>query len=195
MHDKWNDSGIFGYMGTYHRVRIFVDFWNLFGQCKLAGKNKPEIDYDLLLQMVFRESSGGDKRFEGVHVYVSNLEADASAVKIVDVLEKMRGVEIKPFNTKARKQKCPSCKQSFRQSEEKGADVALVTDMLSHAWNGSYDLGALLSTDSDFVPAVQFLQARGVKIVVASFAPTCELAKVAWGHIDLSMYWRYFGIK
>jgi uncharacterized LabA/DUF88 family protein len=193
--ERWEDSGVFAYSGTHHRVRIFVDFWNLFDSCKLASKNKIEVDYDLLLQLIFFECSHSEQRFEGVHFYVSTPESDPAAEKIVELLHKMRGIQVNRFSTKSRKRKCPYCQKSVRRREEKGADVALVTDMLSHAWNGSYDMGCLVSTDSDFIPAVRFLQSRGVKIVVASFDPDCELAQAAWGRLDLSIYWRYWGIR
>jgi len=39
--------------------------------------------------------------------------------------------------------------------EEKGVDVALAVDMLTGAFEGSYDTGVLVSSDGDFKPAVE----------------------------------------
>ena len=69
-----------------------------------------------------------------------------------------------------------------RHSPEKGVDSAIVTDLFSLAWEGAYDIGILLSSDADFVPAVERLQEKGVKIVNATWKDYGhQLAKVCWG--------------
>lgn len=70
---------------------------------------------------------------------------------------------------------------------EKGADVALVTDMLVLAFNDAYDTAVLVSGDTDFVRAIEAVQARGKKVEVAMFshATGAELKRKADGFIPL----------
>ena len=45
----------------------------------------------------------------------------------------------------------------------------LVADMIRLSWENAYDVAVLLSSDSDFIPAVEHLQRRGLKVVHAGF--------------------------
>ena len=53
--------------------------------------------------------------------------------------------------------KCPNCQGDMRGTEEKGVDTRIVTDMISLAWVGNYDVAVLVSSDRDFIPVVEFL--------------------------------------
>ena len=74
----------------------------------------------------------------------------------------------------------------MKNTVEKGVDVSIVTDMLQHAWDNTYDIGVLVSPDGDFIPAVQFLDKRGKKILHAGFGNHgSELKAACWAHIAL----------
>ncbi|MEX2230053.1 MAG: NYN domain-containing protein [Dehalococcoidia bacterium] len=76
--------------------------------------------------------------------------------------------------------------QPFSRTEEKGVDTAIVTDMIRLAWEDAYDIAVLVSSDRDFIPAVQFLDDRGFKVVQAAFPPKgADLARACWGSFDL----------
>jgi len=47
---------------------------------------------------------------------------------------------------------------------EKGFDTALVTDLLSLAWETSWDVAVLISSDRDFIPAVEMLNRKGYRV-------------------------------
>ena len=81
---------------------------------------------------------------------------------------------------------CPHCKQKINRTEEKGVDTAIATDMIRLAWEQVYDIGILVSSDADLVPAVEFLSLRGRKIVQAGFPPIgSALATACWASFDL----------
>lgn len=44
--------------------------------------------------------------------------------------------------------------------EEKGIDVALAIDFIAHAMDNKYDIGVIFSTDTDLVPALEFVYRR-----------------------------------
>lgn len=69
---------------------------------------------------------------------------------------------------------------------EKGVDTSIVTDLLSLAWEGSWDIAVLLSSDRDFIPSVTRLQDKGFKIINAHFPPQgMDLARTCWAGLDL----------
>ena len=66
---------------------------------------------------------------------------------------------------------CPNCENKVTATVEKGIDTALATDMIRLAWEDAFDIGLIVSSDSDFVPVVQFLDSRGHKMIQAGFPP------------------------
>jgi len=55
---------------------------------------------------------------------------------------------------------------------EKGVDVKLTTDMLIHGFGGNYDVLVLVSSDSDFVDALQAIKDKGKHVEIALLGPT-----------------------
>ncbi|MEU9887880.1 NYN domain-containing protein [Sphaerisporangium sp. NPDC051011] len=81
---------------------------------------------------------------------------------------------------------CPTCDQPYRARLEKGVDAAIVTDMLSLAWQDAYDVAVLITSDADFVPAVERIQERGLKVINAGWSGKGHQLKAAcWGSFDL----------
>ena len=65
---------------------------------------------------------------------------------------------------------------------EKGIDVQLATDLLTHAYKNNYDTAVLVAGDNDFVPALQAVKDNGKHIEVALFGKeetSRELRRVA----------------
>jgi uncharacterized LabA/DUF88 family protein len=81
---------------------------------------------------------------------------------------------------------CPACSKPYMAKPEKGVDTAIVTDMLSLAWQDAYDVAILVSSDADFVPAVERVQERGIKVVNAAWPGKGHNLKGAcWAAFDL----------
>ncbi len=58
--------------------------------------------------------------------------------------------------------------------------------MLSLAWEGSFDVALLLSSDRDFIPAVDKLQSKKFKVINATWrGHGNELAKVSWASYEM----------
>ena len=69
---------------------------------------------------------------------------------------------------------------------EKGIDTAIVTDMISLAWENAWEVAILVSSDRDFIPLVEFLTNKGLKVINAHFPPKgMDLARHCWGSFDL----------
>ncbi|MBU0703367.1 MAG: NYN domain-containing protein [Chloroflexi bacterium] len=68
---------------------------------------------------------------------------------------------------------------------EKGIDTAIVTDMISLAWANAWDVAVLVSSDRDYIPLVEFLTTKGLKVINAYFPPHgAHLARTCWANID-----------
>jgi uncharacterized LabA/DUF88 family protein len=68
----------------------------------------------------------------------------------------------------------------------KGVDTAIVTDLLSLAWENAWEVAILVSSDRDFIPAFEMLSRKGYRVINAHFPPQgAELARKCWGNIDL----------
>ncbi|MCL2706674.1 MAG: NYN domain-containing protein [Dehalococcoidia bacterium] len=52
---------------------------------------------------------------------------------------------------------------------EKGVDVQLATDMITHAFKGNYDVAVLVAGDNDYVGAIQAVKDNGKHVEVALF--------------------------
>ena len=54
---------------------------------------------------------------------------------------------------------------------QKGVDVRLATDMLTHAFRNNFDVAILVSGDSDFADCLQVVKDQGKHVEVALFGP------------------------
>lgn len=98
--------------------------------------------------------------------------------------ERTGGIYCKSCQTEH--ERCPTCGAVFRRAPEKGVDSAIVTDLLSLATEGAFDLAILVTADADLVPAVEWVQERGLKVINARWdRDGFDLAKTCWGQFKL----------
>ena len=187
------------------RVRIFIDFWN-FSLGMRRFNPGYRLSWEKLPGILVTTATlpSGNGTYEGACVYASVNSTSIADRKLkaflVNMVNRLQGYEVKIFERKPAKpprcstcgtviNTCPSehCASPLKRTVEKGVDTAIVTDMLQHAWDDTYDIGVLLSADADFIPAVRFLNRRGKKIVHAGFTNLGHnLAKECWHQIDLT---------
>ena len=190
------------------RTRIFVDFWN-FQLNWNERTGKALCDWRALPNVLMAESRrllataglDGDLVLDETLVYASVKPGDADKnlkawlttfvdrqpsfrVKIRDRRVRSGGVWCNSCRSQIAE--CPHCNATFERSPEKGIDAAIATDLLSLSWEGVLDVAVLVSGDSDFVPAVERIQERGLKVVNATWRRYGhELAHSCWASFDL----------
>jgi uncharacterized LabA/DUF88 family protein len=191
-----------------YRTSIFVDFWNFSLQWRDRA-NGDLIDWPKVPAALLRESErqlqgagfGDALHLEETLVYASYDEDDAGKrLKgwLDAFLDKQPRFRV---TTRARRSKlrtvycracersierCPHCEESLRWSPEKGVDTAIVTGLLSLAGEGAFDAAVLVSSDTDYLPAVEWLQSRGFKVINATWANHGhELARACWASFEL----------
>jgi uncharacterized LabA/DUF88 family protein len=188
-----------------NKALVFVDFWNFQLSLNEVAGNHYRVDWKLLSPWLVHQSSmliGHDLDYEGSTVYISCNPSSESDKKLyhfaINVLDRFPGVGVTLVERKTRNPPtcnhchnqivdCPHCGQRIERTIEKGVDTAIVTDMFRLSWESAMDVGVLVSSDRDFVPMVQTLSRKGIKVVNGHFPPRgMHLARTCWASIDIS---------
>lgn len=189
------------------RTRIFIDFWNfqLGWKERASGAN---CDWTLLPPTLITSAGSlfvnvghtEPLQLEETLLYASvDPDTDGSLVRWLKTF-----IEPKPSwrvhirerkpqtkrlhcrNCSAVTDKCPTCSKPFIGKPEKGIDTRIVTDLLSLAWQDAYDVAVLVSSDADFIPAVERIQEKGLKVVNAGWQNKgFDLKGACWANFTL----------
>lgn len=193
-------------MAEIARVRIFIDFWNLqiqWNTChaKQGAAGLVQIPWKDLPKILTAEAaSGHPAKYAGCQVYASIDEEGGKDTGFsnwlhhglaampgysVDVKKRKLKSNIKCRECKEVVANCPSCKSPMRQTSEKGIDAAIITDLISMAFDDNYDIAVLVSGDADYAPAVQYIQKKTDKQIVQAFfkAHGDQLRTACWNHV------------
>lgn len=186
------------------KVSIFLDFWNFSLSLKtIDPAYRP--DWFAIPMVFIRQAaaicSDSTLELQDFHIFgsFSNTPADQKLKNWSrSFLPKIPGSNL---HFKERQQKstgpvctvchreitaCPFCGGTMLGTEEKCIDTLLATTMLQDAWMKKYDVAILVSSDKDFIPAVDFLRSVGTKTIHAQFKNQgMELSKHCWGRFDI----------
>ena len=184
------------------RIRVFIDFWNFELSIKKVRSdfriNWHSLDLHLSREALRVIDETAHVDYQGMNVYGSyNIDHDQKlhswATRTLDTIP---GVHVTMVPRRRRYtgptcpachqvvSQCPKCNADMRGTEEKGVDTRIATGMISLAWVKNYDVAVLVSSDRDFVPVVEFLETRGIKVIHGAFPPQgAELTQKCWGSI------------
>lgn len=145
--------------GTGRRVMIFIDGSNLYHVLK-QNTDKQNLDYKK-----FAEKLCGDR--ELIRTYYYNIRQESadnpnlaeSQDRFLNALYETDYLEVKLGIWKPR----------GNTMVEKGVDVMIASDLISHAYEDHYDTAILVSGDADFYPALQVVKDTGKQVEVAAF--------------------------
>lgn len=194
-------------MRSEYRVHVFVDFWNYVLSMK-DHDSTFKTDWKTLPKILTREAGilvdpTALAIYSGMNVYGSYNKATETGLKrwATNTLDTFPGVNalFKERTKKKSPPKCPSCHElvehcshcraDMRGTEEKGIDTRIATDLVSLAWESAYDIAVLVSSDQDFVPAAEYLQNKGIKVIHGGFPPNGMLLRQkCWGTVDVPKF-------
>lgn len=198
------------------RITVFVDYWNLQLTLneRISKRNgvdgyRFKIDWRNIGKVFANSAASILSRsvdavsYEGCHIYTSFNPLTEEGKKFknwaTSWLDRQPGVNVQARERKIRSlPKCPvchkeithcphdSCGEPIISTVEKGIDTLLVTDLVRLAMSNAYDAAVIASSDADMVPAVQFVQTLGKKVIQAGFPPSgVDLATECWGSFDV----------
>lgn len=195
------------------RVKVFVDFWNFklsMDNCEAEAQGvqpnevRVEINWWGLGEWLAKKAAELAKvqthQYEGIHIYASYDPVklkDKGFYKWLTDLNSKPGMNVKCLERKRREapncpicykpvERCPHCQAEMTGTSEKGVDALLVTDMIRLAWEGAYDFAVVASSDRDLIPAADYLETKGKKVIQAAFPPKGQdLGKACWGILDV----------
>jgi uncharacterized LabA/DUF88 family protein len=149
------------------RVAIFIDGSNFYHSLKdSSGFHENEVDFGRVAE-ILRDG----RMLIGVFYYNAPLDRSYNEdvywkqQKFFSNLRRIPGFNI--VLCTLRKRKGPDGRIEYKM---KGDDIHLAIDMLSLAYENSYDTAVIVSGDGDFVPAIRRVQKLGKRVENAYFS-------------------------
>jgi uncharacterized LabA/DUF88 family protein len=192
-------------MADIQRLSLFIDFWNF--QLSLRDYDPslridwfsiPKVFTKLTESSLAKSSDSSSVRYESCYIIGSCGPNDQAlgnwARKTLSKIngcktifldrQKQKGAYIctGPFHHEITD--CPECGSSLFGYKEKGVDTTIVTTLLREAWENLYDIALIVSSDRDFIPAIETLYHLKKKSIVAHPRNKGhDLASKAWADI------------
>jgi uncharacterized LabA/DUF88 family protein len=182
------------------RVMLFIDYQNTFSGARrsfyapstargTAGQFDP-----MKLGRIVVDRSPLDRTLEGVRVYRGRPDSTRDPMSYGANLRQCAAWEKAGTTVIWRALRYPNNWPTER-AEEKGIDVALAIDFVTMAVRGLYDVGILVSTDTDLKPALEAVTQLALfgpapKAEVAAWsAPTGHSRRLGIGGRNLWCHW------
>lgn len=157
------------------RVMIFVDGSNMYHSLK-SHFRRTDID----LGKFCRKLLNG-RRLVRIYYYNAIVGQKEEPERFKDQQKYFTGVEATPY-TELRLGRLVYNNWPGSPPYEKGVDIQLATDMITHSFKNNYDAAILVAGDTDFVGALQAVKDTGKNVEVALFGKgqsSLQLRKVA----------------
>ena len=161
--------------GKSERVMIFVDGSNMYHSLK-SHFRRTDID----LGKFSREILDG-RRLVRIYYYNAEVGQKEEPERFKDQQKYLSGVEAIPY-TELRLGRLVYNNWPNSPPYEKGVDIQLATDMITHSYKNNYDAAILVGGDTDYVGALQAVKDNGKNVEVALFGKgqsSMQLRKVA----------------
>jgi uncharacterized LabA/DUF88 family protein len=161
--------------GRQERVMVFIDGSNMYHSLK-AFFNRTDIELGKFCNKLV-----GKRRLVRIYYYNARVGRKEEPERYAHQRQFFDSVSAIPY-TEVRLGRLVYANWPNSPPYEKGIDVQLATDMLTHAYKNNYDTAVLVAGDNDFVSALQAVKDNGKHIEVALFGKeetSRELRRVA----------------
>jgi uncharacterized LabA/DUF88 family protein len=160
---------------TSERVMIFIDGSNMYHSLKYHYK-KTNIDIGRFCQKIL-----GRRRLVRTYYYNAQVGHKEEPERYKRQQRFFADVTSVPY-TELRLGRLVYTNWPNTPPYEKGVDIQLATDMITHSFKDNYDVAVLVAGDNDFVGALQSVKDNGKNVEVALFGKertSMQLRKVA----------------
>ena len=144
------------------RVMIFIDGSNLYHSLKNFFK-RTDIDIGKLSNKLF-----GKRRLVRIYYYNAKVGLKEEPQRYRDQQAFFASVSAIPY-CELRLGRLVYINWPNTPPYEKGVDIQLATDMITHSFKNNYDVVVLLAGDNDYVGALQAVKDNGKNVEVALF--------------------------
>lgn len=147
---------------TSEKVMIFIDGSNMYHSLKHFFK-RTDIDIGRFCQKLLDK-----RRLVRIYYYNAKVGQKEEPERYKDQQKFFDGVTAIPY-TELRLGRLVYTNWPGTPPYEKGVDIQLATDMLTHSFKNNYDVAILVAGDNDFVGALQAVKDNGKNVEVALF--------------------------
>ena len=144
------------------RVMIFIDGSNLYHSLKNFFK-RTDIDIGRLSQKLLDK-----RRLVRIYYYNAKVGLKEEPQRYRDQQAFFTSVNAIPYS-ELRLGRLVYHNWPNSPPYEKGVDIQLATDMITHSFKNNYDVAVLVAGDNDFVGAIQSVKDNGKNVEVALF--------------------------
>lgn len=144
------------------RVMIFIDGSNMYHSLRHFYR-KTNIDIGKFCQKILNK-----RRLVRIYYYNAKVGQKEEPERYKDQKKFFAGVEAIPY-TELRLGRLVYNNWPGTPPYEKGVDIQLATDMITHSFKNNYDVAVLVAGDNDFVGALQAVKDNGKNVEVALF--------------------------
>ncbi len=144
------------------RVMIFIDGSNLYHSLKKFF-GRADIDMGKFCDKLL-----GRRRLIRIYYYNAKVGKDEEPERFKDQAAFFATVAAVPY-TELRLGRLVYINWPNSPPYEKGVDVQLATDLLTHSFKNNYDVAVLVAGDNDYVGALQAVKDNGKHVEVALF--------------------------
>ena len=144
------------------RVMIFIDGSNMYHSLKSFFK-RADMDIGKFCQKILEK-----RRLIRTYYYNAKVGLKEEPERYKDQQKFFAGVVAIPY-TELRLGRLVYNNWPSVPPYEKGVDIQLATDMITHSFKNNYDVAILVAGDNDFVGAIQAVKDNGKNLEVALF--------------------------
>ena len=144
------------------RVMIFIDGSNLYHSLKNFFK-RTDIDIGKLCNRLLEK-----RRLIRIYYYNAKVGLKEEPERYRNQQAFFAGVNAIPYS-ELRLGRLVYYNWPNTPPYEKGVDIQLATDMITHSFKGNYDVAVLVAGDNDYVGALQSVKDNGKHVEVALF--------------------------
>ncbi len=144
------------------RVMIFIDGSNLYHSLK-GYFQRTDIDIGKFCHKLLEK-----RRLIRVYYYNARVGRKEEPERYKDQQAFFNGISVIPY-TELRLGRLVYTNWPSAPPYEKGVDIQLATDMITHSFKNNYDVAILVAGDNDYVGALQAVKDNGRNVEVSLF--------------------------
>ena len=154
---RWSD------IDRNERAMIFIDGSNMYHSLKAYFK-RADIDLACFSQKLLEK-----RHLVRMYYYNAVVGRQEEPERFKDQEKYFKGVAAIPYTELRLGRLVYTSQWPNNPPFEKGVDVQIATDMITHAFRSNYDVAILVAGDNDFVGAIQTVKDNGKHVEVALF--------------------------